>query len=166
MDPSYSLLHLFSFHPTLVSHGAQCCFALGSSHHQFNKSDQQNHFHPWLPYFWTAEVWVVGLFCIGNTWWSFNVRIESPSGTVTTAVCDADHVCAVMMNGCLVCLVLWCFSGSLHRGRQSSWAGRQLKGAKRGDVHLPLVTHSASHPAHLRTWGSHKEPLARRTQSF
>lgn len=31
------------------------------------------------------------------------MHIESPSGTVKTAACDAAHVCAVMMNGCLVC---------------------------------------------------------------
>lgn len=31
------------------------------------------------------------------------MRIESPSGTVKTAACDAAHVCVVMMNGCLVC---------------------------------------------------------------
>lgn len=154
-----------SFFHTLYLRRAQCSLALGSSHHQFNKSDQQNHFHPWLPYFWTlrttAEVCVVSPFCIGNTWWSFNVRIESLSGTVKTAVCDAARVCAVMMNGCLVC---W-FYGVLVV-RFSVAAGRQLEGANRGDVQLPVVTLSASHPAHLWTWESHKEPLARRTQSF
>lgn len=31
------------------------------------------------------------------------MHIESPSGTVKTAACDAAHVCVVMMNGCLVC---------------------------------------------------------------
>lgn len=107
MEPSHSLCFTSFFFSTLDSQGAQYCFALGSSHHQFNKSDQQNHFHPWLPYFWTlqmaVEVWVVRLFSIGNTWWSFNVCIESLTGTVKTAACDAAHVCAVMMNGCLVC---------------------------------------------------------------
>lgn len=57
-----------SFFPHL-SLRADYCFALGSSHHQFNKSDQQNHFHPWLSYFWTLqsalEVWVV------RTFWGF-----------------------------------------------------------------------------------------------
>lgn len=79
------------------------------------------------------------------------MRIESLSGTVKTAVCDVAHVCAVMMNGCLVCWFYGVFSGSLHRGRRSCRVGRQLKGANRGDVQLPVVTLSASHPAHLRT---------------
>lgn len=102
-------------------------------------------------------------FCSGNTWWSFNVRIESPSGTVKTSAC-------VMMNGCLVCWFYGVFSGSLHCGRQPPWVGCQLKerggGGNGGDVQLPVVILCASHPVHLRTWGSHKEPLARRTQSF
>lgn len=59
-------------------------------------------------------------FCSGNTWWSFNVRIESPSGTVKTSAC-------VMMNGCLVCWFYGVFSGSLHCGRQPPWVGCQLK---------------------------------------
>lgn len=177
--PCPVVLHLFP--PTLVPQRADYCFALGSSHHQFNKSDQQNHFHPWLSYFWTLhsalEVWVVRtlfffslsflvfffFFCSGNTWWSFNVRIESPSGTVKTSAC-------VMMNGCLVCWFYGVFSGSLHCGRQPPWVGCQLKerggGGNGGDVQLPVVILCASHPVHLRTWGSHKEPLARRTQSF
>lgn len=134
--PCPVVLHLFP--PTLVPQRADYCFALGSSHHQFNKSDQQNHFHPWLSYFWTLhsalEVWVVRtlfffslsflvfffFFCSGNTWWSFNVRIESPSGTVKTSAC-------VMMNGCLVCWFYGVFSGSLHCGRQPPWVGCQLK---------------------------------------
>lgn len=105
-------------------------------------------------------------FCISNTWWSFNVHIDSLSGTVEAAACDAAHEFTVMMNGCLVCWFYGVFSGSCRRGRQPRWVGRQPKGAHRGDIQLPVVTHSASHPVHLRTPGSHKEPLARRTRSF
>lgn len=53
---------------------------------------------------------------------------------------------SVMMNGCLVCWFLWGLSGSFH-----PWQAGSLKGANRGDVQLPVVTHSASHPTHLRT---------------
>lgn len=141
-DPSHSLSHLFFFHTCLPR--STVLLYTGSSHHQFNKSDQQNHFQPWLPYSWTLQtavgVWVVRLFCISNTWWSFNVRVESPSGTVKTAVCDAAHVCPVMMNGCLVCWFYGVLVVRFTRGRRAR-VGRELKGGvNRGDVQLTVVT--------------------------
>lgn len=156
--PCPVVLHLF---PTLVPQRADYCFALGSSHHQFNKSDQQNHFHPWLSYFWTLhsalEVWVVRtsffslsflvfFFFSGNTWWSFNVRIESPSGTVKTSAC-------VRMNGCLVCWFYGVFSGSLHCGRQPPWVGCQLK--EGGGAMEVMCSYQWSHcvPVILSIWG-------------
>lgn len=62
------------------------------------------------------------------------MHIESLSGTVKAAACDAAHECIVMMNGCLVCWFYGVFSGSLHRGGQPCRVGRQLKGASRGDA--------------------------------
>lgn len=93
------------------------------------------------------------VFCSGNTWWSFNVRIESPSGTVKTSACDAAHLCSVMMNGCLVCRFYGVFSGSLHCGRQPPWVGCQLK--KGGGAAEVMCSYQWSHcvPVILSIWG-------------
>lgn len=69
-------------------------------------------------------------FCISNTWWSFNVHIESLSGTVKTAVCDAACECTVMMNGCLVCwfysvLVVHLTVAGRFTQWELSWRGKQ-----------------------------------------
>lgn len=72
-------------------------------------------------------------------------------GQLRLLACDAAHVCAVMMNGCLVC---WFYGVSVVRftvaGGLAEW-DVSWKGANRGDVQLPVVTLSASHSAHLRT---------------
>lgn len=75
------------------------------------------------------------------------MRIESPCGTVTTAECDAAHVCAVMMNGCLVCR----FYGVLVVHFSVAGSAAERGQARVMYVQLPLVTLAASHPAHLGT---------------
>lgn len=68
------------------------------------------------------------------------MHVESLSGPVTTDACEHNDEWLFSL------LVLWGLSGSLH-----PWQAGSLKGANRGDVQLPVVTHSASHPTHLRT---------------
>lgn len=74
-------------------------------------------------------------------------------------------VWAAKMNGCLV---YWFYGVQvIHLPSVAvplSWTWAE--GAHRSDVQLPAVIIPASHSGHLRTWGSHKEPLARRSQSF
>lgn len=91
------------------------------------------------------------------------MHIESLSGTVKTAACDAARECPVMMNGCLVC---WFYGVSVVLFSMAGSPGSGGRGAHRGDIQLAVVTLTASHPAFLRTRGNHKEPLARRSQSF
>lgn len=147
-------------------------FELCPSHQQLNKSDQQNFcfFSSMSVSFLKLYRWrLLGCLCYCCSFFIFflvfNVRSDSYSEAIKTAVSDVHHMFALMMNGCWVRWFYgpWRFvSPAAGRLVECDWAWGQHTEV----MQLLAVTLTASHPAHLSTWGSHKTPLARRTQSL